>query len=344
MLSEHATSEVDKKWLLILSSTSGSSAFNTLRSSLTCLLDLLVTFPSVIPPLARLVEHLPKLQPRYYSIASFSTPPPPPIVSSISSHHSAKRLLTFAFNVVEMLEEEGGEDAVNGRRRRVFRRGLATGWLDELVGGVTNREWTSVGVGGGGGHAITIPIFPKPASEFRFTKIHALTTTPSHSDQQSQPHKQQHLVMIAAGTGIAPFMGFLQHIKSSSSSSTSGSGFKQVWLIYGGRYEGIDGDVCYEEELLQYKREGVLTRLDICLSRQGGAERRHQERQGVVEEATATLSSSLSTDFSLTPRNKDGAFYWDGTYVQDVVWRTGDDVWKLVQEDKGHVFVCGYVT
>ena len=87
-------------------------------------------------------------------------------------------------------------------RRRI--RGIATRYLEAMAsrllvaadGGGSQRHDES---SSNGTHAVvpTVGIFPKPTVEFRMP------------NQLTQP-----LILIGPGTGIAPFMGFLQHRKA----------------------------------------------------------------------------------------------------------------------------------
>jgi sulfite reductase (NADPH) flavoprotein alpha-component len=68
------------------------------------------------------------------------------------------------------------------------------------------------------------------------------------------------IVMVGPGTGIAPFRGFLHERKA-----IGGGG--RNWLFFGDQREACD--FLYRDELEQFQREGVLTRLDTAFSRDG---------------------------------------------------------------------------
>lgn len=66
------------------------------------------------------------------------------------------------------------------------------------------------------------------------------------------------IVMIGAGTGIAPYIGFLQRLASLPNKVESD-------LFFGERYQ--EKDFLYQTELQQFQQQGVLTRLFTAFSR-----------------------------------------------------------------------------
>ncbi|KAJ3038773.1 hypothetical protein HDV00_000348 [Rhizophlyctis rosea] len=258
VLAEYTTDAFERRTLLFLSSTQGATTYRNLRLQQPTLLDILHTFPSCNPPFARLLETVPRLQPRYYSVASSPTTSPAAV--------------SFAFNIVEYHTEQPFNKPV---------RGLCSTWLDELTGRV-EEQGKVVDLSG---KEIRIPVFPKPPVDFRL---------PENSDTP--------LIMIAAGTGITPFMGFLAHRRAEKEGGKSVGG---AWLFHGRRFWGEDGDALYKGELEGLKREGVLTGLHECVSRDRLDEVRYR-------------------------------------YVQDAVKENGREVWELVNSGAS-VFVCGSV-
>jgi sulfite reductase (NADPH) flavoprotein alpha-component len=67
-----------------------------------------------------------------------------------------------------------------------------------------------------------------------------------------------HAIMVGPGTGIAPFMAFLQERKASGASGKN-------WLFFGDQKASTD--FLYREELESWVSEGVLHRLDTAFSR-----------------------------------------------------------------------------
>ncbi|KAJ3007361.1 hypothetical protein HKX48_009183 [Thoreauomyces humboldtii] len=136
MLAEHTSDVTEKLTLCWLASAQGATAYRTLRTQQPTLLDLLHTFPGCKPPLAPLLENLPHLQPRYYSL-------------SAAADGASETRLTFAFNTVEYVTETGKPV-----------QGLCSTWLDGLTHGTTDREWINLE-----SEKIAVPVFPKPRPE-----------------------------------------------------------------------------------------------------------------------------------------------------------------------------------
>lgn len=68
----------------------------------------------------------------------------------------------------------------------------------------------------------------------------------------------QPLIMIAAGTGVAPFRAFLQEREALGATGRN-------WLIFGDRH--LSTDFLYQREWLRWLKDGRLTRLDVAFSR-----------------------------------------------------------------------------
>lgn len=68
----------------------------------------------------------------------------------------------------------------------------------------------------------------------------------------------QPIIMVGAGTGVAPFRAFIQHREGLDHIGKS-------WLFFGER--NFTTDFLYQTEWLQYIKEGILTRADVAFSR-----------------------------------------------------------------------------
>jgi sulfite reductase (NADPH) flavoprotein alpha-component len=86
-----------------------------------------------------------------------------------------------------------------------------------------------------------IPVFYEPNETFRLPEDNSIP-----------------VIMIATGTGIAPFRAFLQEREQKGASGKN-------WLIFGDRYSG--SDFLYGDEMNYYQKSGVLTQMELAFSR-----------------------------------------------------------------------------
>ncbi|EXJ12513.1 flavodoxin domain-containing protein [Nitrincola nitratireducens] len=103
-----------------------------------------------------------------------------------------------------------------------------------------------------------------------------------------RPHPSFHLaheaplIMIGAGTGLAPFIGFLQQRKAQGCMAPN-------WLFFGEQYQATDAYL--SDELSRFEQEGILTHLTCAWSRDDGVyiqdrltEYQHEVRSWVSEQ------------------------------------------------------------
>ncbi|HUH85616.1 MAG TPA: hypothetical protein VLX85_13485, partial [Stellaceae bacterium] len=101
-----------------------------------------------------------------------------------------------------------------------------------------------------------------------------VSVQPAHNFRLAKPDAP--IIMIGPGTGVAPFRAFLQERRAEGATGRN-------WLFFGDRRRAAD--FLYEEELLEYRRDGLLTRLDLAFSRDQ-AERlyvQHRMRESAAE-------------------------------------------------------------
>ena len=86
-----------------------------------------------------------------------------------------------------------------------------------------------------------VPVYIEPNEHFRL---------PSAGDAP--------VIMIAAGTGIAPYRAFVEHRREHGQRGDN-------WLLFGDR--NLSTDFLYQIEWLRYRKDGTLKRLDVAFSR-----------------------------------------------------------------------------
>lgn len=77
------------------------------------------------------------------------------------------------------------------------------------------------------------------------------------------------LIMVGPGTGIAPFRGFLQERQARGDTGKN-------WLFFGEQHAATD--FYYQDELLKFKKDGVLSDLSLAFSRDQGKKIYVQDR------------------------------------------------------------------
>src|SRR5213596_3015027 len=88
---------------------------------------------------------------------------------------------------------------------------------------------------------VPVPVYPSSAKHFHMP------------EDQSAP-----LIMVGPGTGIAPFRAFLQERQATGAQGKN-------WLFFGDQHQ--EHDFIYQDELLAWRDNGLLTRLDLAFSR-----------------------------------------------------------------------------
>jgi sulfite reductase (NADPH) flavoprotein alpha-component len=88
---------------------------------------------------------------------------------------------------------------------------------------------------------VDIPIFVQPSKHFH---------VPENGDTP--------LIMVGPGTGVAPFRGFLQERQARGDQGKN-------WLFFGEQHAA--SDFYYQDELLQFQKDGLLNELSLAFSR-----------------------------------------------------------------------------
>lgn len=268
-LVEHTEDSGQRRRLQELCSKQGTAEYNLfVRDSSLSILEVLAAFPSCLPPLSLLIEHLPRLQPRPYSAASSCL------------RHPGK--LHFVFNVVEFPTCCG---------RPTGRRGLCTGWLFDLINPL-----------------LVFPGKAESSDSQLLPKIHVSLRPNCSFRPPSDPSVP--FVMIGPGTGVAPFIGFLQQREQERQENPDKT-FGETWLYFGCRHR--DRDYLFREELEGFVSNGTLSHLKVCFSRDKEVEK---------EEEVAKSAAR--------PR-----------YVQHLLLLDSKAIISILLEKNGYLYVCG---
>lgn len=261
-LVEGTTNPQEKRRLQELCSKQGMGDYTSfIRNPEISILDLLLAFPSCNPDVDRLIESLPKLQPRPYS--------------ACSSPLKTPGLLDIAFNVINIPEGNG---------RSFARQGICTGMLDKM----TNQ----------------IQISEESTEERTDTKIFQLQISARPNQYFRLPNDVSiPLILIGPGTGVAPFVGFLQHREMQKNSAEfADQTFGEILLFFGCRNRSQD--FLFKEELMRLQKVDILSKLFVSFSRE-------------------TISQA------------------DPKYVQDNIRRNAEQVLQLIDNQKAVIYVCG---
>jgi sulfite reductase alpha subunit-like flavoprotein len=238
VLAEHCSNNEEKQRLLYLCSRQGRDLYAVeMLAARPSLLDLFKLFPSCKPPLDALLDALPALPPRMYSITC--------------SPMSCPDKIQVAFTIVKY--SPTSYDKNTNCTHSTEREGVATTWLDRLCTPLVQEN--SAIATAPPSVPLRVPIFLRQGGAFK---------TPS---DLTRPW-----IMIGPGTGVAPFRGFLQerrarlfsHKESINNGATS-SMIGECWLYFGCRRPDLD--FLYESDLKSFQQDGTLTRLEVAFSR-----------------------------------------------------------------------------
>lgn len=122
---------------------------------------------------------------------------------------------------------------------------------------------------------VPVPVYPSSAKHFHLP------------DDPATP-----IIMVGPGTGVAPFRAFLQERQALGAKGKN-------WLFFGAQREKCD--YSYSKDFAQFKRDGILTRLDCAFSR----DQAHK------------------------------------IYVQTRMLENAEEIWKWIDSEGAQFFVCG---
>lgn len=259
LLAESASDASERDRLLYLCAREGKDAYRSeILESRPTLLDVLTTCVSCEPSLASMLEIIPPLPPRMYS------------VSCAPEEHPER--VHVAFSVVTYESGYG------------IKEGVATSWLSRIAApwlSATSSPPQREGKNDTGEEGasrmrapppdVRVPIFLRKGGSF---KPPVTLESP--------------WIMIGPGTGVAPFRGFLQerrarlralHLDSTEDGANDGDGGVATGTVHHGLallYFGCrhrDQDYLYRKDLEKFRSDGTLDELHVAFSRIEGKEK-----------------------------------------------------------------------
>ncbi|KAI8988357.1 hypothetical protein BDF20DRAFT_910855 [Mycotypha africana] len=201
------------------------------------------------PTVLDILETFPNCRPPIERLLDLLPAHQPRFYSISSSPLKRQGKIRFAFNVVEYTTPNKAE-----------RRGVATPWMDKITELVPSRN-TPHNVEIPVSSNITLPIFVRQ-------NVNAFVL-PTDTKRP--------LLLIGPGTGIAPFIGFLEHRQTQRNIRLSMGGvghqpaqqirddFGPIFLYYG--YRNKEKDFLFEKELREFESDGIITHLALAESR-----------------------------------------------------------------------------
>ncbi|EAA01179.4 methionine synthase reductase [Anopheles arabiensis] len=224
--------ECEKRLLEILASKEGSNLYNELilKNEMN-FLHVLKYVATCRPPLAMLIEHLPRLQARPYSIASY------------------------------------------GRENHIR---IAFAMLNDGQVGITTHMLESK------------LLHPGKWDKYLYMYLRQLKPVFNYREEDLE----RNIIMIGPGTGVTPYIGFLEYRKQAKGASTRKTKMGSAWLLTSCRYQ--DRNYLYEHELKGFMQAGVLDRLHVASSRDEDSQYKYV--QDIIEDRKEELVELLLDD------------------------------------------------
>ncbi|XP_054160971.1 methionine synthase reductase-like [Oppia nitens] len=287
-LADFCSDLAHKRRLLELSSREGSDDYNKyIRNNFVNILDILRLFDSCRPPLAVLLANIACHTPRYYSVCNGPDP-------------ENRNQFKIAFSVTEFQPRNQRKDSqllgvFTGQLSRLFNRRQKSSTVD-IGGGDIADQLTKLSLES---DLRCLKVFKRKNPYF---KLPATVSTP--------------IIMIGSGTGVAPFVGFLEQRQLVGRTQRSAIPSGECWLLYGCRYRRKD--YIYGDQLKQFVDDRVLTQLCVCFSRD-------------VTPTTITDGGN----------GGGGGDEESPKYVQNLIQKYGQSLYKLIDTKRAIVYVCG---
>lgn len=235
LLAEYCEDNEEKETLLHLCSIKGKEKYQQeIERERPTVADLLEKFSSCKPPADHLISCLPPLAPRYYSFASASV------------EHG--KIAKFIFSIANFVSPSGE-----------IRHGICTHWFCNLS--------ISCGLLSIGDHypfieSEQISINDSSSEHINPFIYGFLNQSKFHLPEIEKLSRPR--IMIGPGTGVAPFIGFLEFLHHEK--LVKGTSVGNSWLFFGCR--NSTHDYLYREKLEDFERKQILHKLVTAFSRE----------------------------------------------------------------------------
>ncbi|OMJ13958.1 Methionine synthase reductase [Smittium culicis] len=394
----------DKSKLMLICSKNGLPIFNNLResNSIVSLLDILNTFKSCKIPIDALVEILPPLVPRSYSISSSpltnkntwkfafnivehdlnsdfdkssSNVPSQNIGAEVqqSANISADN---FSINDIQNLSAEVSDISISSNLKKY---GVCSSWLDSMcnypqapksikpldylqshslinknsllsaLSSSNSDNNSSLDSSINTSNATNaqshqyIPIFyRKSATLFRLVNSSSsenLNGSRTNSSLDESDVCQRPIVMVSSGTGITPFIGFLEQLANEQLGSEKKLN-RSVHIYFGCRNKYLD--FIFADKLGFFLNNTILSSLNVCFSRPDShtsvsTASDYNSSDNAAVHYLPTLNAQSNTASSKLVAEVNEKY----KYVQDLLDRDAEKLIDLVLAQKARIFVCG---
>lgn len=218
---------IEQKFFKLLCSKEGTSIYTKeILDKRITFLELIENIQTCRPPFHILLEHLPRLMPRVYSIANWQQQQP-----QHSNQHQNLLKIVFSINYKNP--------------------GITTSMLKQYIdiSSTTTTDDEKLA------NKNLIYFYFRINNKFQYNYLEMKNSINS-------------IIMIATGTGIAPFLSFLEyrkHYQLCEQQQNEVNSKNTAWLIYGCRYKLKN--YLYSDSLQQYLTSNVLTELSTAFSK-----------------------------------------------------------------------------
>ncbi|KJE94391.1 5-methyltetrahydrofolate-homocysteine methyltransferase reductase [Capsaspora owczarzaki ATCC 30864] len=301
-LAEYATNPLERHRILTYCSREGSAIYETdIRTPCLDLLDVLRSFPSCRPPVERIIEALPPLQPRYYSAASA------PLAHPNELH--------FAFTVASFSPVNGGLSASRSTH------GLATHWFEQQM--LSNLPADQLP---------RVPLFVRPVNDF-----HPPTDVSKPLIMVGPGTGVAPFIGFLHERRVQRerFLATLSAESDADKAAALERAFGRTTLFFGCRNQ--KHDFLYEEQLRQLVACGALTSLHVCFSRDVPESGTATATEPSATDAPIDLGAAAAS----TPASTPAAAAARVQYVQDNMLLHYTEVLDGMMRHDGVLFVCG---